>query len=222
MPVLTLNTMRQKYLNTINRIPPPHMGFSLFGSTTPADAGATILQAYFNAASQFSTFEYPDYGSWMDYINVDLNQGPDFASDVGNLVLNNSASTTIGQATDRVVALANSSSGDASPSDIIGTAGGVGSSYSPNILAAIPAVATSTATQIATGAVTGAEAVGNLAINTAKGAVSTVNILASLMNYLPIILVGAGALYLYSMRKEVGIVNRVLGGSKKNPRRKRH
>jgi hypothetical protein len=121
--------------------------------------------------------------------NAKLGGQDDFPTMVGNLVRINSASTTLSDAGKRLRELANSSKGQASVSQIIGAAGGRGDTI--NWGRAIPEVTTQTAIDIAHETASIAQNVGTGVLDTLK-----------LTKYLPIILLGAGAFYLYQNKKK--------------------
>lgn len=161
---------------------------SIFDGASDEDVGTQLLSAYYNEAIKSPDFTYTTFDSWLTYLNSLV---PDYASLIGGLVKGNSASTTIDQAQNRLMQLADASSGQASVSQITATAGGSGDTI--NYSAAIPEVALESATEAAQYAVQVAQDVG-------QGVSSTL----SLVKYLPWILGGAAALYIFTMAKSQG------------------
>lgn len=165
--------------------------FDIFSSSSAAsdtDVGNQVLQAYFLEASKFPEFGFGDYDAW---ITSEQTKVSDIVELIGQLVKGNYASTTVDQAASRVQQLANSSGGQATPSDIIAAAGGKGDTI--NWSAAIPEVGAQTAKDTAAYVATTAQNIG-------QGVMAT----TSLVKYLPWILgIGAG-LYIFTVAKTSG------------------
>lgn len=151
---------------------------ALFSSESPTQVGKDVVSAYFNEARNFPEFPHKSYEAFLTYLN---NKVPDFEAFVGDLVLKNRASTTVGQAKSRLAMLANKSAGRATIPQLVQAAGGTGTTV--NWSAALPEVAKETAKEV-TATV---QSVG-------KGIVSTFK----LAEYLPIILLAGGALAIYT------------------------
>lgn len=154
-------------------------------SSTPKSVGDDLLTAYFNEASKFPEFAYPSYDAWMAFL---LSKVPDYVELIGELVLNNEASTSVDQARDRMVQLANESGGQASIPQIVQAAGGRGDTI--NWMSAVPEIASNTAIDLA-------ETAGEIVQGVGTGILST----AKLAKYLPWILGGAAALYIAVVAK---------------------
>jgi hypothetical protein len=174
--------------------------------------GLTLLTTYFTAASQFTNFPYPDIATFQSYCETLV---PGFTANLGELVRLNSASTTLGQAEDRLTALATNNQGNwpSSPaglnlSQMTGAAGGMGDSV--NWQLAIPTVAAQTVAQVASGAVSAVSAVGS-------GILSAGSTAIALIQYLPYIALGGAALYIFTIAGGPA----KLFGKKSNPRRRR-
>ena len=157
----------------------------LTGGPSDKDVGTQVLQAYFNEAVNFPEFTYGTYDAWLVYLN---SQGiPDFDVFVGNLVNSNKASISPSDAAQAVADLANMTSGMASNTQIVATAGGRGNTV--NLSQAIPDVAIQSATDLV-----------KATQNVGQGILST----AKLMQYLPWILGIGGVIYLVAMGKSMG------------------
>jgi hypothetical protein len=127
------------------------LGFSLSdiftSSDSPAgdrDSGLRILRAYFDTSRNYPTFIFADFNSFIS--SLEQKTGYDFPSHVGELVRMNYASTTESEAARRVSALADSTQGQASASQMIASAGGKGDTI--NLSAAIPEVASATGAEL--------------------------------------------------------------------------
>lgn len=140
--------------------------------------GQRLLSAYYNQAINFPEFPWTSFDLWLAHLNSKV---PEFDKLVGELVKMNYASTTEAQAQDRLVELANQSAGEASPSQIVAVAGGKGDSI--NWSAAIPEIASESAADVTA-----------VVQNVGKGVLGTLN----MTKYLPWILLGAGALFIYT------------------------
>jgi len=160
------------------------MGFWPFSSSEDSnkELGLSLLQSYFDEARNFSEFPYNDFSGWVSELNSKI---PDFDVLLGELVKSNYASTTEGQAHNRVIDLANQSSGQATPQEIVGAAGGRGDSV--NWLGGIPEIAMDTVSDAVSQTSEAFQNVGT-------GVFGTLNI----MKYLPWILIGGGALFIWS------------------------
>lgn len=182
----------------------------LTGGGSDDSVGLEVLSAYFNEAVKYPEFSFSDYDSWIAWATA---QVPDFQNFVGSLVNMNSASTTADQAATRLTALANNSGGQATLPQIVSSAGGNGDSI--NWAVAIPSIATQTTADVAAYAATVAQNVGT-------GVMGTL----SLVQYLPWILGGAAALYIFTIAKTQGgslsrLTDAAAARLKKNPRRRR-
>lgn len=163
--------------------------FDIFSSDDSDSAvGKRVLQAYFDSAVSFPEFQFGDFDSWLTWLNSRV---PSFDEVIGNLVKINYASTTEGQAQDRVALLANQTGGQANVSDITLAAGGKGDSV--NWGAAIPEVGAQTVSDTIK---YGTEVLQN----TGTGVMSTL----ALVKYLPWILGGAAAIYIFSFGRTSG------------------
>lgn len=162
--------------------------FDFFGTASNKDTGLDILHSFYDEAKNYVAFTYPDFDSWMSYLDSRV---PNFAELIGELVLSNSASTTVDQAKSRLYQLANRSGGEASIPDITKTAGGSGDTI--NWLAAVPEVT-----------IESVEDVAELAQSVGQGVASTLNA----TKYLPWILGGAAVLYIAVMAGSKGFFSR--------------
>ena len=159
---------------------------SIFGGYGNKDVGNQVLEAYFDEAIKYPEFTYASYESWIAYLESRV---PEFTDLIGELVNSNSASTTVGQAAERLYALANDSAGQATIPQITATSGGAGNTI--NWMAAIPEIAQESGSQILT-----------TVQNVGTGALATAN----MVKYLPWILGGAAVLY-------IGVFAKAQGGS---------
>lgn len=146
--------------------------------------GTSILVMYFDEAKAYPDFHYSTPEEMIAAFNAKLGGQDDVPTMLGNLVRINSASTTLSDAGKRLRDLANSSKGMATIPQIIGAAGGRGDTI--NWGRAIPEVASQTAVDLA-------KETAGIAQNVGTGVLDTLK----LTKYLPIILLGAGALFLY-------------------------
>jgi hypothetical protein len=164
-------------------------------SSDPAN-GDLILKAYYDQASTYPGFQYSDYATFQAYFEgVD----PGFTTDLGALVRMNYASTTVGQAQDREIALATASQGTANISDIIAAAGGKGDTI--NWAVAIPVITAESGATAAAAVETAVTTAANVVTSAAEGAVSTANMLADILKYLPYVAVGGGVIFLWVLLK---------------------
>jgi hypothetical protein len=155
---------------------------NIFGNSIDSQTvGQKVLTAYYNEASNFSEFTYPSYEAWMAFL---VSRVDDIVTVIGDLVIGNSASTTIGEAENRVASLANQSGGQATIQEIVSAAGGRGDTV--NWFEGAQDVISQTAQDAAQLAMDTAQNVGEGVISTTK-----------LVKYLPWILGGAGVLYIY-------------------------
>lgn len=166
------------------------MGFSFSdffssSSTSNRDLGIDLLRSYYDYARLNAGF---NYSSFDDFISKAEAKVPDFATNIGELVNMNSASTTQGEARNRLIDLANKSQGTASLSQIVTAAGGTGDTV--NWTQAIPEIAVETGTNLVTTTSDILQSVGEGSIATLK-----------LFKYLPWIIGGAALLYVAFMAK---------------------
>jgi hypothetical protein len=161
--------------------------FDLFSSEeSDASVGKRVLEGFFNEAANFSEFQFSsDFEAWLTYLKGKVS---DIEELIGQLVKANYASTTIDQAIERVARLANTSSGLASIPDIVSAAGGRGDTV--NWSAALPEIASESLSDA-----------GAAIQNVGHGVLGTIN----MTKYLPFILLGAGALYIYVNSKALGL-----------------
>jgi hypothetical protein len=184
-----------------------------FAEDSDQKVGDDIMLAFFDEAVNYPGFQYSDYTTW---ITATTGYDPTFVSGLGQLVKSNYASTSVSGAIDRVRELAATSQGMAKPQQIImtaGTSGGV------NWAAAIPEVGYETVKDVATQATEIAQDIGQGTLSTLK-----------LVKYLPIILLGAGAIYLVVMARTTGgslgrsvekLSDAAASRIRENPRRRR-
>lgn len=154
---------------------------SIFGGDSNVDIGKRLLTAYYNEASQFSSFQHPSYDAFVAYL---VARDPTFVEGLGDLVLGNYHSTSVGQAEDRMISLANQSEGTGTIGQLVQAAGGNGSTV--NWWAMVPEATGDTISDLAAIST-------NVAQNVGTGVLGTLN----MVRYLPFILIGGGALYLY-------------------------
>lgn len=180
---------------------------SIFGGTsTPGGVGSQVLQGFYDQASTFEGFDYPSYEAWLAFL---VSRVSDIVTLIGELVISNSASTSINDAISRVKQLAEDSGGQASIPEIVAAAGGTGNTI--NWSSGVPEIISATVKDTAALAVETAQNVG-------LGVTSTLN----LVKYLPWLLGGGAALYIFVLAKSSGGgIAKSLGSFKKNPRRKR-
>jgi hypothetical protein len=151
--------------------------------------GLRVLTAYYNEASQYpSTFPYTTFNDFLAWAEL----GSALATDIGTLIRQTSSNFTNSesQATASVVALADQSQGQASQGNIMQAAGG---QSNINWSSAAPVLALDIASATGTQALSVAQNVGT-------GALGTLN----LLKYLPWIVLGYGALYVFSFGKSSG------------------
>lgn len=171
----------------------PLMDF--FSKDSPEKIGQEVLMAYFNEAKNYSEFLTKNYKDFISSVNKKV---PNFEGLVGELVQKNYASTSKAQAMSRLAMLANKSAGRATLPQIVQAAGGSGDTV--NYVAAIPSVAKEGLKDVGRGAV----AVGEGVKAVGQGVVSTLK----LGGYLPVILLGFGAIVVYAYSSQS---KRVLG-----------
>lgn len=213
---------------------------SIFGYTQSDDPanGLTLLTSYFNEATNYpDNFSYDNVQDFITAISTQLNE--DFQSFVGQTYRLAQSAISLSQAQAQMVALADSTQGAANPSQITQAAGAIGAAANQvNLSQAIPTVTGQTAETVATQAANVAANVGTAVESVGQGVIASVNML----QYLPYILLGAGALVLYVWSKttasEVGGAIKAAGegvkavsgaasdtiksySHKSNPRRKR-
>ncbi len=157
---------------------------SWFGGQSNAVVGERVLREYFDEASNFSEFTHPSFEAWVSWLSARV---PDFVDFIGELVNGNSASTSIDGAVERVRDLANTSAGQATIPQIVQSAGGSGDSV--NWAAAIPEIASESVQDL-----------GEAVQNVGSGVLSTAN----MMKFLPVILLGGAALYIYVKANKSG------------------
>jgi len=197
-----------------NKLGPQFAGVlsSLFGYTQADDLpnGTTLLTAYFNEAVNYpDNFIDPSTGvvwdSAADFMaGLDAQLQYDYVSMVGETLRNAQAAMSMTSATNALIALADSTQGLATSTQIITTVGGVGTG-SVNLTMAIPTVAAQTTVQVAETAGQAVEAVGT-------GALTAL----SWLQYWPYIAAGVGVLVLYfffsAEGKETGKVSGAIKG----------
>lgn len=145
------------------------------------DIGLQVLQSYYDEAQGLSEFKY---GSFDEFVNYLESKVPGYVQNIGDLVVMNSASTTVDGAKSRVADLARQSHGAANVSAIVQAAGGTGDSI--NWYTAIPDIAVGTGKDLVAAAVKKA---GSLT----EGISGTFG----LLKYMPVILLAGGALFLW-------------------------
>ena len=159
---------------------------NLFGGDTPSSVGQKVLKAYFEEASKFPEFGFWNFEAWISSLNSKVENFPEF---IGELVIANKASTSVEMAMDREAELANRTGGTATIAQITQTAGGRGDTI--NWAVAAPEIASESIQDVT-----------NIAQNVGRGVIGSLN----MVKFLPIILLGAGALYIYvSASKGKGI-----------------
>ncbi len=179
--------MSQKIMNSWNVVNPPRTKtisglFDIFSSSGQS-VGKSLLNAYVDEALKFSEFPHADYDAFITWANARV---PDYETLIGDLVAANYASTSVDQAMDRLISLANQSHGAASISQIVAVAGGRGDTV--NWAAGIPEISEGVARDAIAQATEIAQGVGQGVLSTAK-----------LMKYLPWILGAAGAVYIFTI-----------------------
>lgn len=162
---------------------------SWFGGDDPVQVGREVLSAYYDEAVKFPEFGYPSYEAWIEKLNSTID--PEFEKFIGDLVLMNSAATSPSMSADATRFLANQSGGTASVPQIVKAAGG-----DPNVVnwsAALPEIAVETTQDVV-------HLAQEVAQNVGQGVIGTVK----LAKYLPWILGGAAALYVFVIAKGHG------------------
>jgi hypothetical protein len=168
---------------------------TLFGYSESDDLpnGTQLLTAYFNEATNYpANFTYDNAADFMTAMNATGGAGYDFVSLLGETLRNAEAAMSMSSSTAAIVALADSSQGTATGSQMINAVGGEGTN-SINLAMAVPTVAAQTATQIATTAATAVEAVGT-------GALTALN----WIQYWPYIAGGVALFAVYIFMKSEG------------------
>jgi hypothetical protein len=160
--------------------------FDFFSGQTPEQTGRDVLLSYFNEAKNFPEFQYKSLDQWISWLNSKV---PAFPIVIGDLVIGNYASTTKSQAQSRVAMLANKSGGKATIPQIVQAAGGSGEKV--NYYAAVPEVAKASGKELV-----------SIAQDVGAGVVGTLR----LAKYLPVILLGAGAIAIYAYASSAGRV----------------
>ncbi len=161
---------------------------SIFGST-PETVGRDVLTGYYNEAINFPAFTHPSFDAWIAYLDSRINEN--FALFIGELVESVSASSTVSQARERLAQLANSSGGEATIPQLTATAGGRGDTV--NWMQGVQDVTVDTVEDVAQLATDTLQNVGEGVLGTMK-----------LVKYLPWILGGAAALYVFVLAKSHG------------------
>jgi hypothetical protein len=169
-----------------------HLGLWSFSSKTPTSVGESILRAYFDEAINFTAFGFSDFDAWITY---QKSRVPEVVELIGELVISNSASTTVAQAENRVRDLANQSGGSATKPQIVRAAGGSGDTV--NWFELVPEVASQSVQDVV-----------STIQNVGEGVIGTVK----LTKYLPWILLGAGALFIVTQGVSLkGLAKKAVG-----------
>jgi len=161
---------------------------AIFGST-PESTGKNVLTGYYNEAIKFPNFTYRSFDSWLAYLDSRINEN--FAKFVGELVESVSASSTVAEARERLVQLANSSGGEATIPQLTASAGGRGDTV--NWIQGVQEVTVDTV-----------EDVSQLATETLQDIGEGVTDTMKLVKYLPWILGAGAALYIFVLAKGHG------------------
>ena len=164
------------------------MGLFDWFTNSDESVGKNMLEAYYDEASNFTAFTHGTFDAYLSWLNARV---PDFPAFLGELVRLNYASTTEGDAIDRLVELANSSGGEATIPQITTAVGGRGDTV--NWAAGVPEIAYETIEDASAQA-------SEIAQNVGQGVLSTLN----LTKYLPWILAGGAVLYIAVLAKGHG------------------
>lgn len=151
---------------------------------SPRDLGLRVLEAYYNDARGYGQFQFSTFGEFLAWAE----RATTLATDIGELIQNNSSTISEGEAVDAVRTLAHRSQGTASQGQIMQAAG---SGYvSMNWTSAAPELAA----EVGEGVLeTGKE----YAMAVGEGVGGTIK----LVKYLPWIILGGSALYVFVIAK---------------------
>ena len=154
--------------------------------------GQNAMQYFYNEAMTYPNVPYP--AAWADFITYINQANPGLFQSLGMVINNTGVSTT--QVQNAMIKMADNGQGQlpvtsngltnwGAFSSAIGQAG-----MNPSFWSALVYTAEATADQVASGAATVAEDVG-------QGVISTGSMLATLTTYLPYVLLAAGGLYIF-------------------------